>query len=69
MRPEKPRSVDPRDAEPGPVFKVERGCPANRQGVGCGCTGQCHELVDVVLASEYFKLLGRSEERLVLHDA
>lgn len=44
-----------------PVFKVEQGCPAARQGVGCGCIGICHELIDVVKAEDYFRLIGRLE--------
>jgi hypothetical protein len=44
------------------VFQVERGCDAARAGIGCGCTGQCHELSEVVPASEYYRLLGRIEQ-------
>lgn len=43
-----------------PVFKVERGCP--NAPMGCGCTGACRELIEVVPASEYFRLLGRVEQ-------
>jgi hypothetical protein len=43
-----------------PVFKVERGCPA--APMGCGCTGQCHELIDVVSAEDYFLVVGQRDE-------
>jgi hypothetical protein len=47
-----------------PVFRVERGCDATRQGMGCGCTGACHELIEVVKATDYFRLLGRLDQAL-----
>lgn len=43
-----------------PVFKVEQGCPAAPGA--CGCYGACHELIEVVRASEYYRLLGRIEQ-------
>lgn len=43
-----------------PVFRVERGCPS--APMGCGCTGACRELIEVVPAAEYFRLLGRIEQ-------
>jgi hypothetical protein len=47
--------------EPAAVFKVEKGCPVPK-GMGCGCFGACHELIEVVNASDYYRLLGRFEQ-------
>jgi hypothetical protein len=45
-----------------PVIQVERGCDALRAGVGCGCTGRCHELIDVVPADVYWRVVGERDE-------
>ena len=45
-----------------PTIKVERGCPAAAAGVGCGCTGRCHELIDVVPAADYWRVVGERDE-------
>jgi hypothetical protein len=50
------------DSSTSPVIQVERGCDAHRAGVGCGCTGQCHELIDVVPADVYWRVVGERDE-------
>jgi hypothetical protein len=44
-----------------PVIRVERGCPAPA-GVGCGCFGACHELIDVMPAADYWQVVGERDE-------
>jgi hypothetical protein len=41
------------------ILRVERGCPAAPGG--CGCTGQCRELIDVVPLEDAAKLAGALE--------
>lgn len=43
-----------------PVIRVEQGCP--NVLVGCACTGRCHELIDVVPAAEYWRVVGERDE-------
>lgn len=45
-----------------PVIKLERGCPALLGYGGCGCTGACHELIDVVPADAYWRAIGERDE-------
>lgn len=57
------------DSLTSPVIQVERGCPAP-VGVGCACLGTCHELIDVVPADVYWRVVGeRDEARRQLADA
>lgn len=44
-----------------PVIRVEQGCQAPEH-VGCACTGRCHELIDVVPAAEYWRVVGERDE-------
>lgn len=45
-----------------PVIRVRRNCPANEAGVGCACIGTCEELIDVVPAQEYWRVVGERDE-------
>jgi hypothetical protein len=50
------------DSSTSPVIQVERGCPAAELGVGCACLGTCHELIDVVSADVYWRVVGERDE-------
>jgi hypothetical protein len=47
-------------ATDSPVISVEQGCP--NAPVGCACTGRCHELIDVVPAADYWRVVGERDE-------
>jgi hypothetical protein len=51
-----------------PVIQLRKNCPVNEAGVGCACFVACHELVDVVPAQEYWRVVGERDElrRLLL---
>lgn len=43
-----------------PTIQVPRGCP--NAPSGCCCTGACQELIDVVPADEYWRVVGERDE-------
>lgn len=45
-----------------PVIQLRKNCPVNEAGVGCACFGACHELIDVVPAAEYYRVVGERDE-------
>jgi hypothetical protein len=45
-----------------PIIKVPRGCSAAMDGIGCGCTGGCQELIEVVPAHLFWRVVGERDE-------